>query len=203
MHEGLCGDSYEYEILQKGVLLSPVEGIFLEIGLRRAGGTKLIIDTLHENGVPGLVIAIDPYGNIGYQVSEDYFGHCDYTNEMRNETLSLLYEYIRDKNINFMFYNMEDIEFFYRYSDGIPVYTNSGKFYHNQYAFVHFDGPHSVKDVLKEIEFFLPRVVQNSCFVFDDINSFDHSPIEKVMEENKFKLIEKGERKSLFRKVND
>lgn len=194
----LPGDSDDYQLLTKGIELSKgVIGMTCEIGLRRGGGSKYIIDALVAHGRK-IHIAIDPYGSIEYEHKEGDFVRLDYTNEMRDECLSNLYAYTRQVEVSFLFFNLEDTEFFKRYSDGIPIYSES-KYIKNQYSFVHFDGPHAVKPLQGEIDFFLPRTPVGACWVFDDVtNYYDHDIIEKRLFKSGFKLIEKLYHKALY-----
>ena len=61
-------DSTDYQILQNATrMIKGVEGAIAEIGTRRAGSTKLMIDTLVANDDTNRAFfCIDPYGNIDY-----------------------------------------------------------------------------------------------------------------------------------------
>lgn len=201
MQINLETDSGEYHLLTKGVELSKnIEGLTCEIGLRRGGGTKFILDALNQHGKK-VHIAIDPFGSIEYEHKEGEFVRLDYTNEMRDECLTNLYAYTRQLQIPFIFFNLEDTEFFNRYSDGVPVYAHEKKIL-NTYSFVHFDGPHAVKPLLDEIEFFKSRTPVGGCWCFDDVkNYYNHDAVEKVVLDLGFNLIEKGDKKALYQKV--
>ena len=200
MHNiSLSGDSGDYHLLTKGVELSAhVPGMTCEIGLRRGGGTKTIIDELVIRAPHKVHIAIDPYGNIEYEHKQDDIVRLDYTNDMRDECLFNLYQYTREKKIPFLFFNMEDSEFFKRFADGVPVY-NQVKEIINSYSFVHFDGPHAEGPLLAEINFFYNRINQGTCWVFDDVTGYyDHDAIEKELFNLGFVLIQKTWHKALY-----
>lgn len=183
-------DSLNYEIISNGVhLVKEVEGMTCEIGLRRGGGTKVIIDALQETGQSKTHIAIDPYGDIEYADSDTRTTHYDYDNTMRDECLTNLYLYCSQKKQDFIFYNLEDTEFFNRFHDGVPIYNNQAKRKSNLYSFVHFDGPHSVDALMVEIDFFLSRTAPGAIFVFDDVQLYDHSKIDDFLKLNNWKLI--------------
>lgn len=200
MEINLPTDSGEYHMLTKGIELSRnVNGLTCEIGLRRGGGTKYILDALQRFGKKTHV-AIDPYGNIEYEHKEGEIVTLDYTNEMRDECLQNLYAYTRQLSIPFIFFNLEDTEFFKRYADGVPVY-NQKKQIVNQYSFVHYDGPHAVAPLQAEIDFFLPRTPVGACWVFDDVKRYyDHDIIEQRLFKEGFNLIEIGDHKGLYQK---
>lgn len=195
----LPGDSGDYHLLTKGTELSAsTPGMTCEIGLRRGGGTKTIIDALAQYAPHKIHIAIDPYGNIEYEHKEAQIVRLDYNNEMRDECLSNLYPYAREKKINFQFINLEDREFFKRYADGVPVY-NYEKDMINKYSFVHFDGPHAVDPLLDEITFFYNRINPDACWCFDDVTGYyDHSIIDKQLLHWNFVLIQKTWHKALY-----
>jgi hypothetical protein len=192
-------DSEDYHLLTKGVELSKdVPGMTCEIGLRKGGGTKYIMDALVNSGQSKVHIAIDPYGHIEYEHKENDFVRLNYTNEMRDECLADLYSYARQIKQSFLFFNLEDTEFFKRYADGVPIY-NLSKTIEKKYSFVHFDGPHAVEPLAVEIKFFLDRINKGACWVFDDVEGYyDHNRIEKIIIQYKFKLIEKTKRKALY-----
>lgn len=195
----LPGDSGDYHLLTKGIELSAhVPGMTCEIGLRRGGGTKHIIDALAAKAPGKVHIAIDPYGHIPYEHKEGQPVRLDYTNDMRDECLSNLYPYALQKKINFQFFNLEDTEFFNRYGDGVPVYDME-KRVEDKYSFVHFDGPHAEMPLRLEIGFFEERMNPGGCWVFDDVvGYYDHDRLEKIIFALGFKLIDKTHHKALY-----
>jgi len=199
----LPGDSSDYHLLTKGVELSKdVVGMTCEIGLRLGGGTKYIVDAISAN-CPGKVhIAIDPYGHIEYNNKEGSICRLDYTNEMRDTCLGNLYPYVASKGVQFLFFNLEDTEFFNRYADGVPVYRLE-KTLETKYSFIHFDGPHAVDPLKEELDFFIPRASKGAIFAFDDITDYyDHSEIEAILFNAGFVLIEKTFHKGIYRYEN-
>lgn len=206
-------DSQEYEILWNAAKsIKGVEGAVVEIGTRRGGSAKIIIDALvSANDTNRSMFCIDPYGNIeiectnlnmsvhypGTKVDGDPMSkeltkpyRFDYSNDMRNRIIPSLYFYAYQRGINFTFFCLEDIEFFNRYSDGVPVY-NEYKKIEDKYAFVFFDGPHDNKTLILETDFFLKRSNKGTVFVYDDIWMYDHDAIESILFENGFKTLEK------------
>ena len=178
----LPGDSEDYHILTEAARMAPA-GLTCEIGLRRGGGSRAIMDGLSEGRTH---IAVDPYGNISYRHSDNVVGTMDYTNAMRDECMINIYRYASQKRINFLFFNMEDGEFFERYRDGVPVYSD-GKVIESRYGLVHFDGPHGVNEVMSEIYFFHDRVTCGSVFVFDDVEKYDHVRVDVWLKNNGWK----------------
>jgi len=216
-------DSKEYLVLENALLKTRnVDGAIVEIGTRLGGSTKLMIDALaYNNDIGRPLFAIDPYGNIPCEVTnkavvvhhpdqkdlvendsvnESKHYLFDFTNEMRNHAIPWLYYYAFMKKIEFHFFNMEDTEFFKRFSDGVPLYDRQ-KFILNLYALVFFDGPHTNSVVQEEIDFFLPRTEIGSMFVFDDIWMYDHDMIEEQLFEAGWEVMDRLNIKASYKKV--
>ena len=213
-------DSQEYEILHNAALSveNSVPGAVVEIGTRRGGSAKIIIDALASKGNSNRpMFCIDPYGNIDlditninasihypgkYQVEGDPMSKdasfptkFDYTNEMRNRVIPSLYYYAFQHGINFTFFCLEDHEFFKRYPDGVPVYEEQKKMM-NEYSFVFFDGPHTNEAVEEELNFFFDRTPVGGVYVFDDIWMYDHDKFEQMMFDRGFEILEKKQIKA-------
>lgn len=203
MDYSLPTDSGDYHLLTKGIELSKnVEGLTCEIGLRLGGGSKFIIEAISANSPSKTHIAIDPYGSILYEHKEKDFIRLDYTNDMRDECLTNIYGFCKEKKVNFLFFNLEDTEFFEKFEYGVPIY-NEVKSVVDIYSFVHFDGPHAVSPLMTEIDFFHKRISPGACWCFDDVRGYyDHNKIEQHLFELGFKLIDKTFHKALYQYEN-
>jgi hypothetical protein len=216
-------DSQEYEILVNAALeVKGTQGAIVEIGTRRGGSAKMIIDALASQGNTNRpMFCIDPYGNIeidctnlnmavhnpdrkieGDPASKEITSpqRFDYDNTMRNRVIPSLYYYAYSQGLDFSFFCLEDTEFFERYNDGVPVY-NKVKTLVNDYAFVFFDGPHDNKALELETEFFIKRALLGTLFVFDDIWMYDHDKIEERLFVNGFVVHEKKQIKASYIKI--
>lgn len=189
----LPGDSLDYELLfMAAASIKHVPGIICEIGTRRGGSLRFIIDgLLSVDDVNRNVVCIDPYGNIEYASGENEIIRQDYTNDMRNESLPNIYTYLQGRPVNVVFMCLEDTEFFKRFGDGVPFYQQYKEVI-NQYALVFFDGPHDTPSLLKELEFFYPRSIQGTQFVFDDVALYPHQKIHEDLLAHGFELAQKG-----------
>jgi hypothetical protein len=217
-------DSQEYEILVNAALVvNNTPGAIVEIGTRRGGSAKMIIDALaSQNNTNRPMFCIDPYGNIeiectnlnmaihnperkieGDPQSKDMTSpqRFDYDNSMRNRIIPSLYFYAYQRDMDFTFFCLEDTEFFNRYNDGVPVYNNV-KTLVNEYAFVFFDGPHDNKTLVLETNFFLKRAPVGAVYVYDDIWMYDHNAIEKMLFDAGFETLEKKNIKASYKKVS-
>ena len=119
---------------------------------------------------------------------------------MRDESLGHIYKYAMDKQINFVFINLEDTEFFKRYSDGVPIYSDS-KYLLDEYIFVHFDGPHHLHLIVDEFIWFNERMTSGATIVFDDVSGYDHDNLEVYILDAGWELLEKTPRKASYQKV--
>ena len=218
-------DSQEYDVLVNAAaeVKQETPGAIVEIGTRRGGSAKLIMDVLSlKNNTNRPFFCIDPYGNIeidctnlnmtlhnpervieGDKQSKELTSpqRFDYDNTMRNRVIPSLYYYAYQRGFDFSFFCLEDTEFFKRYYDGVPVY-NEYKTLVNDYAFVFFDGPHDNKCLDLESEFFVKRAPLGAVFVFDDIWMYDHDKIvEEKLFTHGFEIHEKKQIKASYIKV--
>lgn len=192
-------DSKNYEVLSEGIeKIQSIEGLTCEIGLRRGGGTQVILDAIKATNQQKVHIAIDPYGNIEFHEGTAR-RRLDYTNAMRDESLANLYLYCFQEQMPFLFFNLEDTEFFTRFADGVPVYQEV-KHLINDYAFVHFDGPHTVSHLRVEIDFFHPRAPKGAVWVFDDVALYNHQEIHEYVREMGWSVYRTTERKWAYQK---
>jgi hypothetical protein len=195
-------DSNEYEILEYAVRkVSSINGFTCEIGVREGGSTKLILDTLKQTNQNKIHIAIDPFGNIDYSFKDDQVVKFDYTNKMKNKMLSNLYKYCDDNGMECLFFPLEDSEFFQRFSDGIPIYNENKQLY-NTYSLVFLDGPHCLKSVKTEFDFFKLKIPIGGMIVFDDIDKYPHmGDLDEYIKMNGFEMVAKGIYKISYIKI--
>lgn len=218
-------DSTDYHVLINACkAVKDVDGAVVEIGTRRGGSAKIMMDALVENGDVGRAFfCIDPYGNIETQLTNlninRFYKHMvatdgdpdskemskgvrlDYTNDMRNRIVPSLYYYAYQQGFHFSFFQLEDNEFFKRYSDGVPIYEQE-KYLVNQYACIFYDGPHTDDVVMEEAIFFQDRTPVGATAVFDDIWQYSHNEkIEPWLFANGWELMEKTEVKASYKRI--
>jgi hypothetical protein len=196
-------DSREYEILTYAIKqIKNVEGLSCEIGVREGGSSYMIMKTLLENNDKKIHIGIDPFGNIDYSHWENKVGKCDYTNSMKQKTLQELYQWCNQHNQEFLFFPLEDTEFFKRYPDGVPVYEQN-KYIVDKYASVFFDGPHTTVLIKEEIEFFKSRTPVGGVWIFDDIEQYPHMRnVDSLIRNLGFKQLQKGTKKISYQRTS-
>lgn len=167
----LSTDSGDYQLLADAVMsIGEVPGTICEIGTRRGGSLRIIVDALMANFDHGRdVLCIDPWGDVPYDYPYSA-GHADYTNTMRNQTVAAIYRYVETLPVNVVVAVLDDLEFFKRFPDGFPFYDREKRL-ENRYALAFFDGPHDFKSVAREFEFFLPRSAPGAAWVVDDVET--------------------------------
>ena len=194
-------DSGEYDLLSRAAAsVMNMDGLSIEIGLREGGGSQYMIEQLFESTMPDKIhVAIDPYGSLPYEWQEGKIAGWIYDDRMRNQALSSLYGLTSGTNVNFIFFNLTDDQFFKRFSDGIPVFTKGKEVLINEYSLVHLDAVHSVAAINKQVDFFAPRMKQNAIVVIDDITEYyDTSKVEENLFKHGFKVFEKGTKKGAY-----
>lgn len=178
------GDSSGYEIFKNCIssLKNPI-GVSLEIGIRRGLGSATIIDAYRDihPDVDLIHIGIDPYGSLPYSLTEKNKEVLDYNTQMKRETLVALTTKYEEYN----FVPMTDTFYFKAFKNGYPIYEDKEKLI-NQYELVHFDGQHDLKSVMKAVEFFTKRVADQTYFIFDDIDVYDHSQVVSYVKNRGF-----------------
>ena len=179
------GDSSEYDLLEKWSSINCNGFKTVEIGVREGLGSKIIMDNAENYKMH---IGIDPYGNLKYQ---HYDNHepltYDYTDDMRDRMIQDFEPY-RSK---FHFCNMTDKKF---------MVDNPG--YGVEYALVHFDGPHTTKDVLTEAIYFAHRSTSFARFIFDDYPKYNMQLISDCLKPFGFSVMEQGKNKICLEKQN-
>ena len=203
---GFTFDQLEQQLLYNAAFsIKGVEGIVCEIGLRDSGGMSIMMmGCIDNNDTDRCFIALDPYGAIPYKWQEDTTVYTDYTNQMKNKSLKNLYNFCEIHNLNFSLLCMEDTEFFKRFSDGVPLYIEQKKVIENRYSLIHFDGPHAVKEIINEIDFFKDKLSVGGFFVFDDtyVGYYDHDVVEKhLLEDGNYELVGKETHKCSYKRI--
>lgn len=191
------GIHYE-ELIQACKDTRDIPGATLEIGVRRGGSSQLIMESMIGTNKPH--IAVDPYGTIDY---EDRVGvhKTDYTNQMKNETLASLYAWSRDNNYDFLFFNLEDTEFFSRFKDGVPFYSDNKQIL-KELSLAFIDGPHATKPVLEAFKYLKDKMSVGGQIVFDNYDHYPHDiEVEPIILESNYKLVITGADKKVYVKL--
>jgi hypothetical protein len=199
--ERLGTDSGEYDILADAAWESrKVDGLSIEFGLREGGGSQHMIEALLDPAVgPRTHIAVDPYGGLPYEWKQDQIAGWTYDDRMRNDAVSKLLGMTAKGNVNFLFFNLTDEQFFDRFSDGVPVYQTGEERVISTYAIAHLDAVHSVEAISAQIEWLDPRMVAGSIIVIDDILDFyDTDEVEALLFEKGYTIFKKGTKKGAY-----
>lgn len=197
-------DHNGHEVLYQAAYdIKEIPGIICEIGIREGGGMGMMMQACIDSvNTDHIFLGIDPYGNVPYTWKEGVVVQLDYTNSMKNRTLSALYNFAHIHNLYFDFYCLQDLEFFKKFKEGIPYYNETSS-YINSYALVHLDGPHAVKELLEELEFFKPRISLGGYIVLDDVSDYyDLSSLQNfLLKDEEFELVLNDGKKASYKKV--
>lgn len=190
----MVGDGREYSVLYEAARsIVGVPGMTCEIGCRLGGGSEAIIRGLHATGQRRVHIGIDPYENIPSNKNLTYVNNGEeFAVSTRISFQSSFTPFAYELGIRFFLFPMTDFAFFRLFNeDEMPIFV-SGAPQRNQYAFVHFDGPHELEHVMPEIEWFAPRTSPGGVWVFDDIQDYDHSVAHLRLLQLGFKVLFSG-----------
>ena len=205
LYHGVHCDGLDYHILYDAAQeIKGVEGLTCELGTRRGGGSAVIIQACLDNEDKRIHVGVDAFGNIEFpgHYGRGEMMRSDYTNKMKQESLPIIYKFCEEREVEFLFMNLDTEEFFTRYADGIPIY-NEYKYIINKYAFVYFDVCPAAdgSNKLREADFFQSRAPIGAVFVFDDISLYNHEVVHnKLLNEWGFELIASGW-KAAYKKV--
>ena len=212
------GDSTDYNLLEKWTKqLSPRDFyLSVEIGVREGYGSHVIMENLKNKN--NFHIGIDPYGDILYDHVDSIPGHEPTWTDFKGNILynpdgsfktptypsSMKQTFLTafNKHENFILYQLEDIEYFNAFGQGVPIYYKGQKKIMNTYDFVHFDGPHTTAAVLHEALFFANRSNPGTRFVFDDIDTYEIEQITQALAYYDFYIIERGKNKICLERSN-
>jgi len=196
-------DGEDYEVLLAGTLgCAAANGIVLELGTRLGGGIANIVQALLASNQSRPVVSVDPYGGLPYDAADDRIGEeLDYTNSMMHDAMSNIHLACRTTGVDFTFINLTDTDFMDLYRDGVPVYQGGERTVWNEYALVHFDGPHSTVAVMAEAAFFNDRAGLESVFVFDDVESYAHDDVERFLFNRGWTSIRESKSKMAYKRT--
>ena len=165
-----------------------VRGAYAQIGLGTGDSAHTI---LQSTPLDKKLIIVDPYGSIGYRMmSEDELGYPS-TKESRDnnvqiEVLAGLYDYALESQRHFLFYPMEDIEFYQRFQTGIFYYNEGEQIRTNEYGFVYFNAENCIGNLIEGIRFMDERTPKDGVWVFNNINDYNtrqQELLDELMEE--------------------
>ena len=165
-----------------------VRGAYAQIGLGTGDSAHTI---LQSTPLDKKLIIVDPYGSIGYRMmSEDELGYPS-TKESRENNVQIavlagLNAYALESQRHFLFYPMEDIEFYQRFQTGIFYYNEGEQIRTNEYGFVYFNAENCIGNLIEGIRFMDERTPKDGVWVFNNINDYNtrqQEMLDELMEE--------------------
>jgi hypothetical protein len=199
------GDSTEYELLKKWsetlpFFEEPKSITTCEIGVREGLGSQVIMMGIKKRigKKPYEHIAIDPYGDLEYQhFDKDKEGKITFWKNDKGELttksptypdtmkIQLLKDFSNNKNFNF--YHFTDRQYMNLFNSTDKVFD-----------LVHFDGPHTTKEVMREALWFAEKTRKGSRLIFDDFKVYDMELIGKALTYWDFKVLDSGDNKIML-----
>lgn len=163
-----------------------LEGFACQIGIGTGNGSLKILGELSKDQ---LLLLIDPFGDHQYRTIQNGVPLDEFACSTKHgyQTLASLYGRVSSGTTPyFLYYPMEDIEFYEHFQTGIFFYNNGEKSRLNEYCFVHFNAHKNVLNLLEGIRFFDERMVIGGKWVFEDTNElseYQHQILDELMEE--------------------
>lgn len=181
-----------------------IPGIIGLIGLSNGGIAKSIIfSTVKLRQYNKIFLSVDPYGSMPHYKEETLLvNNNKFNSDRKNTTLRWFYNTCLKHSIHSLFIQLDNREFFKRYSDGVPYYHKEKRII-NSYSFVILSGNNCVNDRLFEFEFFRTRMPTDSMILFTNINSYPH--MEKCHDyilSNLFVIEKKLDNFICYKKIN-
>ena len=200
------GDSTEYDLLKKWCETlpfyeEPKSVTTCEVGVREGLGSQVIMMGVKSRigNIPYEHIGIDPYSDLEYQHFDDEVLDPKWKNDKGQWTKtppsypnSMRDQMVKDfaKNEYFKFYNMTDVDYMKIFNLTKTIFD-----------LVLLDGPHTTKDILREIIWFGERSRKGTRIILDDHPSCNYSVIRAAISYWDFKELEKGKNKVCFQKI--
>lgn len=155
------------------------EGIpFLEIGTREGGTALVLLKAIKDSRVPRPLITVDPYGRKPYILEKDLRDpasvpegyrelEVDHSEEYYRRAACLLAQTCLIEGLDHFHFHIESGDFMETYPM-MKVWWNQ-KVLDQTFAFVYLDGEHNVAPVVKELKWFIPRMINGGIISIDDI----------------------------------
>ena len=165
-----------------------VRGAYAQIGLGTGESARTI---LQSTPLDKKLVIVDPYGSMGYRMmDDDKLGYpsikVSRDNNVQIEILAGLYKLALESQKHFLFYPMEDIEFYQRFQTGIFYYDEGEQIRTNEYGFVYFNAENCIGDLIEGIRFMDERTPKDGVWVFNNINDYNtrqQELLDELMEE--------------------
>jgi cephalosporin hydroxylase len=85
-----------------------------------------------------------------------------------------------------------------RYKDYVPFYDQA-KIKESKYAFMYIDGPHHLKAVLEETQFFAERMSIGGYILYDNVGYYPHDQVHSYLLSSGFTEIDFAGEKRLYK----
>jgi len=178
-------DKFYSELLNCSINL-PIDALFVEIGTRAGGSALLALKAINDSKINRTMITIDPYGLKPF-VNSDRTNLRLYGENLYREALKNITDYCFYNELDHIHFKITSFDFI-KIFEQIELWKDE-QVLQPKFGYVYLDGEHNENTVTKELEYFLPRTVENGLIVIDDIEHIKNSNnplIKNVLSESRF-----------------
>ena len=155
------------------------EGVpFLEIGTREGGSAMVLLKAIKDSRVSRALITVDPYGRKPYILEKDEKHpelvpegyreiEIDHREDYYRGAAWLLADFCFREKLDHFHFHIESADFMATYP--MMKIWWEGRVLEQKFAFVYLDGEHNIQPVVNELNWFIPRMVENGIISIDDI----------------------------------
>lgn len=166
-----------YDAILETAKKTDEDAIFIEIGTRAGGTALLALNAIFDSGITHQFITVDPYGNKPFKTSDalmyDVYGDGFYRTAM-----SELSNFCLNSKLDHIHFKMESIDFMNIFQK-IKLWKK-GNVLQQLFGYVYLDGEHHEEIINTELNWFLPKVVNNGLIIIDDIEHIANSKIPLI-----------------------
>lgn len=202
------------------------DDLVCSLSLQKGGSVKIIIDELFSKNNFSKIVCVDPYGNVeltltqyGANINSQIFGfewdsawgdgvsldqeikiQYNFSNELRDSVVPVIHNYAKTQGMDFKFLNIGDTEFYQTYQNGITYYLDNTSVTKNTYKLVYVDRDPTTNNAIEATNFFKDKLVSGGLIIYDDYTLYNFTPVDELLMENDFTLVESGDWKVVYKK---
>lgn len=192
--ESLCDHNQEMEFFYDSIInvakTLDSDAIFIEIGTRAGGTALLALNAILDSKISRQFITVDPYGNKPYFAGKETFGGI-YGEDYYQVAMKEISTYCFNNKLYHTHFKIESSDFIKIFEQ--VKFWYEGRLLNTKFGYVFLDGEHTEEAIVKELEWFLPRMYNGGLIVIDDV-SYNPNPTNELLKEVFSKSINKGNR---------
>lgn len=167
---------------------------FVETGTRDGDSAMVFLKAILDSGKKRWLFTVDPYGDKPYGVGNVLSTTYGYGEQHFRNALHSLSKYAWDNDLLHYHYRLRSQE--YHKMAELTEFWHNGERVNHMYGLVYLDGEHTYDAIIKELDFFLPRLVKGGVIIIDDISfiteeQINELPIKGEIHHNKLFYVKK------------